>query len=100
MEWWAFLLIAWIAVRFLGGGRCTTGRSHREHHALGSRSSSQKRDATLVSGRVQMTRPATTARKPVPAETTEERLRRQYVEGTLTVEQYERELDTLYRGRA
>jgi hypothetical protein len=47
-----------------------------------------------------MTRPATAARKPVPAETTEERLRRQYVEGILTVEQYERELDTLYRGRA
>jgi hypothetical protein len=99
MEWWVFLLIAWVAVRFLGVGRCGSDWGHRR--AL-RRAAFQDRNSTLMAGRMSAAAPAPVRPRPAPvrAETTEERLRRQYVDGTLSVEQYERELDAFYRGRA
>jgi hypothetical protein len=101
MEWWVFLLIAWVAVRFLGVGRCSSNWSHRRAMRVATY---QDRDATLTAGPMRTAARAPVrprpAAAPVPAETTEERLRRQYVDGTLSVEQYERELDAFYRGRA
>lgn len=80
MEWLIFVLVCWVAVRFLGVGRTRRGRW------AGRR----------LRGRPP--EPQALPPKPVAApETAEQRLRREYVEGTLTVEQYERELDRLYR---
>ena len=99
MEWWVFLLIAWVAVRFLGVGRCSSDWGHRRAMR---RAAFQDRNSTLMAGRMSTAAPAPARPQPAPVrtETTEERLRRQYVDGTLSVEQYERELDAFYRGRA
>jgi hypothetical protein len=64
------------------------------------RATYQDRNSTLMAGRMSTAAPPAPPRPaPIRAETTEERLRRQYVDGTLSVEQYERELDAFYRGR-
>jgi hypothetical protein len=84
MEWLIFILVAWAAVRFLGVGRCRG--EWLERRRLAERSAG--------AGRVS----PPPADKAVPAaETLEAKLRRRYVAGELTVEQYERELDALYR---
>lgn len=80
MEWLIFGLVCWAVIRFLAPGRFARGR-------WAGRRLPERRER----------------RKPLPEppkaapETAEERLRRQYVEGTLTAEEYERELDALYR---
>ena len=76
MNFLAFIFICWLAVRFL-----SIGRERREERLRRAR-----------------------APEPLPplrpaVESPEQKLRRQYVEGSLTVEQYERELDLLYRGK-
>lgn len=85
MEWLIFILVCWAAVRFLAPGRCGEGRW----------ASRQLRGARAPKPLPQKQSPP----QPEP-ETEEQRLRRQYVEGSLTVEQYERELDRLYRARS
>lgn len=78
MNFLAFILICWVAVRFLSAGR-------------------ERREARLRRARTPEPLPPRPAVPPL--ETAEQKLRRQYVEGSLTVEQYERELDLLYRGK-
>lgn len=82
MEWLIFGLVCWAVVRFLGINRCGAARGRWEHRRMPA----ARREPALPQA-------------PAPAESAEQRLRRQYVEGTLTVEQYERELDRLYRAR-
>jgi hypothetical protein len=78
MSFLAFMLVCWVAVRFL-----SMGRDRRETRRL-----RQRQEEALP------------APSPLPAaETAEQKLRRQYVEGSLSVEQYERELDALYRSK-
>lgn len=76
MEWLIFVLVCWVAVRFLGVGRTRRGR--------------------WAGRRLRGRPPEPPPQLAAAPETVEQRLRREYVEGKLTVEQYERELDRLY----
>lgn len=87
MEWMIFILVAWAAVRFLGVGRCSGNWQLERRRRL------QEQAAATRAKKVSPPAPqAATA-----AETLEARLRSRYVDGELSVEQYERELDALYR---
>jgi uncharacterized membrane protein len=81
-EWLIFVLVAWFVVRFLGRGK------HRKR--IRERERERERLAAAK------TPPAVQS----AAETEEERLRRRYVSGEMSVEQYERALDALYRGNS
>lgn len=77
-EWLIFALVAWFAVKFLKKG---------QRRRIAQRERARVAEAS--------SRPAVQAPR---AETDEERLRRRYVAGEMTVEQYEEALDALYRG--
>ena len=77
-EWLIFVLVAWFAVKFLKRSR------HRRRIA--------------ERNRARVTEAEKARAVQAPAETEEERLRRRYVAGELSVEQYEQGLDALYRG--
>ncbi len=96
MEWMIFILVCWVAVRFLG---VATGRGRGERWEERRLRRAERWEERRL-GRAErrgVTPPPVRVAPPKPVETPEEKLRRQYVEGTLSVEQYERELDRLYR---
>ena len=86
-EWLIILIVFFVMSRIVRksgyGAQCMSGRSHRlrasERHAL-EREREKRRSM------------------PAPkVETPMEALQRRYVEGNITVEEYEAELDKLYR---
>jgi hypothetical protein len=86
MEWWMIMLAVWFVFSGIGGRR-SCGRRPRHERRF---------------ERAEI--PSSTAAKPIPrrptAEAVEAELRRRYVSGELTVEQYESELDRFYRSSA
>ncbi len=110
MEWLLFIVVCWAAIRFLGAGRCGPAFDRlellrrrqqlreRRQELRDRRQESRERKEGMRAARG--TTIVTSGQRLAPSETAEERLRRQYVEGTLSVDQYERELDALYRKHA
>jgi uncharacterized membrane protein len=85
-EWLIILIVFFVVSRVVrsrgDGARCMSGRSHRLDRA--ARRTLRRERQTAIP-----------AAKP---ETPMEALQRRYVDGSITVEQYEAELDKLYRG--
>lgn len=86
MPEWLIILIVFFVV-----SRVVRSRGHGRH-CMGGRS--QRLDRAERRALRRESQPAIPAAKP---ETPMEALQRRYVEGNLTVEQYEAELDKLYR---
>lgn len=92
-EWLIIVVVFFIVTRIVRSRRHRLGRHGYPHHLRHARMHQirARREARAAD------RDRRSLRASPPTETPEEALKRKYVEGSITVEEYERQLDRLYR---
>ena len=97
-EWVILLLVAWVIFRVMRREGCGTHR-HRLDDAERSRLREQRARMHAERARLRAERRGRKAvqQRAARAETPVESLQRRFVDGSITVDQYERELDRIYR---